>query len=399
MPAGREEPPQPDVLRAIEEHCLRGLAVAARAPDLLVVRVERLRDLAVEHPADVGLVDPHAEGGRGDDHLQIRVHEPLLHGVALAGLHAGVVGGGGHAALAQRSGELLGLPARRDVDDPRLRRRLHRVHQRTQLALGPPLAVEALDREPDVGPVEAAHEHGRIAQPEPLDDLLAHRRRRRRGEGEDRGPPERLRRRSDAQVLGPEVVAPFGDAVRLVDHQQRRMCHRQLGQHVLVGELLGGQEQELERILGELGERPLALGRGQARVDLRRAARGALPEVLDLVALEGDQRRDDDRRALDQQPGDLVDRRLAGAGRHHDQRVAAREHGLDRLTLARSQRLEPERLARDPLDPVLHGLRLPGAARRQTRRAARDGRGRRSAPIRGIHARRRASFVSARSSP
>ena len=71
VPAG-EEAPQAEVLRAVEQHDLGGLAVAAGAPDLLVVGVQRLGDVGVEDPAHVGLVDAHAERGRRDDHVAAR---------------------------------------------------------------------------------------------------------------------------------------------------------------------------------------------------------------------------------------------------------------------------------------------------------------------------------------
>jgi hypothetical protein len=48
----------------------------------------------------------------------------------------------------------------------------------------------------------------------------------------------------------------------------------------------------------------------------------------DLVALQGDQRRDDHREPAEDQPGDLIDGGLAAAGRQHGQRVAP---GDDRL--------------------------------------------------------------------
>ena len=120
-------------------------------------------------------------------------------------------------------------------------------------------------------------------------------------------------------------------------------------------QLLGREEEELERALGELVQRVLALGGRDRRVQLRRTARGELVEGLHLVALERDQRRDDDRRARGQQPGDLVDRRLARAGRHHDQRVVAGERGLDPLPLSRTQLRVSERLSRDPVDPRFVG--------------------------------------------
>ncbi len=127
---------------------------------------------------------------------------------------------------------------------------------------------------------------------------VAHGRRGGRGEGEHRRAPERLDRRAEPQVLRPEVVAPLGDAVRLVDHEQRRRRATASSSSTSgVGELLGREEDELERVLGQLGERGLALGGRDGRVELRRAARRALAQVVDLVALERDQRRDDDGRA------------------------------------------------------------------------------------------------------
>ena len=99
-----------------------------------------------------------------------------------------------------------------------------------------------------------------VAQAEPLGDLVAHRRRGGGGEREDRRAAERLGRRAQPQVVGPEVVAPLGDAVRLVDHEQRGPRDRELVEHVVVGELLGREEDELERVLGQLGQRRVALG-------------------------------------------------------------------------------------------------------------------------------------------
>ena len=49
--------------------------------------------------------------------------------------------------------------------------------------------------------------------------------------------------------------------MRLVDHEQRDVGDGQLVEHLLAGELLGRQEQELERPLGQLVQRVLALAR------------------------------------------------------------------------------------------------------------------------------------------
>ena len=59
-----------------------------------------------------------------------------------------------------------------------------------------------------------------------------------------------------------------------------------------------------------------------------------------------------------QQPGDLVDRRLARAGRHDHQRVASGERGLDRLALPGPQRRD----SRTPRAPRARSwIRRPGA--------------------------------------
>ena len=47
------------------------LPVAARAPDLLVIRFQASRQRGVDHGADVGLIDAHAEGDGGDHHLDL----------------------------------------------------------------------------------------------------------------------------------------------------------------------------------------------------------------------------------------------------------------------------------------------------------------------------------------
>ena len=82
--------------------------------------------------------------------------------------------------------------------------------------------------------------------------------------------------------------------MRLVHHEQGDACLRQLRPRVRARELLGREEQELHVALFDLGDGELALGLRQRRVELDRAL---LARGLDLVALERDQRRDDDRGA------------------------------------------------------------------------------------------------------
>ncbi len=160
---------------------------------------------------------------------------------------------------------------------------------------------------------------------------------------------------ADPAVVGPEVVAPVGDAVRLVDDQQPA-GGGQPGQHLVaearVVEPLGADQQHVDlagadRVLDRL---PVLDVGG---VDRHRADAGALGGG-DLVAHQREQRRDDHGRAgalLAQQQGrHEVDRRLAPAGALHDQRAAA---------------VHRQRLDRRPLVLAQHGVvACPTSARR-----------------------------------
>ena len=61
-----------------------------------------------------------------------------------------------------------------------------------------------------------------------------------------------------------------------------------------------------------------------------------------LVAHQRDERRDDDREAVEREPRQLVAERLARARRHDDERVSPVERRLDGLLLPGAKRLVPE---------------------------------------------------------
>jgi hypothetical protein len=69
-------------------------AVAPRAADLLVVAFESRRQPGVNHGANIGLVDSHAEGNGGHHHLQFARLEGRLHALARLRIETRMVGGG-----------------------------------------------------------------------------------------------------------------------------------------------------------------------------------------------------------------------------------------------------------------------------------------------------------------
>ena len=106
-----EELAQAQVLGPVVQDGGGGFAVAPGAADLLVVAVQRLGDVRVDHEADVGFVDAHAERGGGHHDVEFVVEELLVDPVPLALLPAGVVRLGAQAAFGELGGVGLGVLA------------------------------------------------------------------------------------------------------------------------------------------------------------------------------------------------------------------------------------------------------------------------------------------------
>ena len=144
------------------------------------------------------------------------------------------------------------------------------------------------------------------------------------------------------QVVGPEVVAPFRDAVRLVDREERDASARELREEALVVEALRRHVEELQRAVAEsLADLTLLVGI-EARVEPGRLDAASLQEV-DLVLHQRDQRRDDDRHAVEHQRRQLVAEALAAAGRKDGQRRPAGQQRLHDPLLTRPKGAEAER--------------------------------------------------------
>ena len=195
------------------------------------------------------------------------VEEPLVHRVAVGALHPGVVG--------RRR-------ARRGRAAPRRRRRCPCGWRSRPGRCSRPSAHSSTVRSTTsrrrrssswnrcavrcrFGPVERGDDLGGVAQPQPRRDVGAGRGRGRRGQRDHRRVPEPLDHRAQPQVVGPEVVAPLGDAVRLVDDEQRDAGGAQGVDDLVVGQLLGGEEDVLGGAVAQLLPRPAGLRAPSAR--------------------------------------------------------------------------------------------------------------------------------------
>ena len=71
----------------------------------------------MDDETDVGLVHSHAEGNGRDDDARLTAHEAVLVRGAQSRLESGVIGHRAYAVITEDPGQVLSIPARRDVDD------------------------------------------------------------------------------------------------------------------------------------------------------------------------------------------------------------------------------------------------------------------------------------------
>ena len=316
--------PDVTVLQGRQQHHRRARArgdPAAGAADLLVVGDRRLRRPQVDDEAQ-RRVEAHAERGRRDQGLDPPRDQVVLEREALGGLGLPGVRRHGVPPAAEVVGHLLRGRDREAVDDagPGLLGEV--VGQPRQPLLS---RAQPHHPEPQGVAVERAAQHQHVGA-----QLL-------RDVGGDPGVGggggrqhgdavgQLGQQRAQPPVVGPEVVSPVGDAVRLVDDQQAG-GRGQPGQHLVaeagVVEALGRDQQHVDEAGGDVVVDLLPL-LDVGGVDGHGPDAGPLGGG-DLVAHQGQERRDDHGRSgpggPEQGGGDEVDRRLAPAGALDHQR-------------------------------------------------------------------------------
>ena len=168
----------------------------------------------------VGLVDAHAEGDRGGDHHLLGMDERGLVARAHLRLEAGVIRQRRPPVARELLGDLLGLVAARRIDD---RRAGLRRQQLAQLLAG---LLAVADMIADVRPVEAGDDQAVFGDSELGEDVGAGARVGGRGQRQPRHVGMIVEQRPQLAIVGPEVVAPFADAMRFVDRDQRQRRRR-----------------------------------------------------------------------------------------------------------------------------------------------------------------------------
>ena len=199
------------------------VAVAAGAASLLVVGLDALGHVVVDHVAHVGLVDAHAKGVGGNHHLNIVVDKGALALAAGVVAHAGMVATNANAAGAQSLGKLScqridGLAGRAIHDAALARMRNHIVaHPR-----GLSLVAHLLAAKVEVLAIEARHHRRRVLQAEHLLNVRTHALSRCSSKGRHDGALRQgIDELANLQIGGAEILAPLAHAVGLVNGHER----------------------------------------------------------------------------------------------------------------------------------------------------------------------------------
>ena len=343
------------------------VAVTAGAARLLVVGLDALGHVVVDHVAHVGLVDAHAKGVGGNHHLDIVVDKGALALTTGVVAHAGMVAANTNAAGAQRLGKLacqrIDRLAGRTIHDAALARMRNHI---VAYPRGLGFVAHLLAAKVEVLAIEARHHRRGVLQAEHLLDIRAHTLGRCSGKGRhDRALRQGIDELANLQVGGAEILAPLAYAVGLVNGHERhanaggtRSLLRK-GQKARLEQALGRHIHKLITALAHPLEHGVLLGRGKAGVEIA-GARTRREQRAGLVLHKRQQRAHHKGDAGQHKCRHLVANGLAGACGHNAERIAAGKDRIHHAILSRAKRgvakIGAERVERHLLHAIGHGF-------------------------------------------
>ncbi len=178
-----------------------------------------------------------------------------------------------------------------------------------------------------------------VAQLELLDDVVPHAPRRARRERRDGTIGKALAQPAQLPILRPEFVAPFRDAMRLVDRKQRNRDAREPFERIRARQPLRRNIQQAVSPVARLADQ-FRLLRIREHAIQRRGLNPHLRELRHLILHQRDQRRNHDHGLPGKhRRGKLVAERFPSAGRHHHARVAIFEQAPHDAVLQRTKRI------------------------------------------------------------
>ena len=319
-------------IRVAEQQQAVGVfAVAPGASDLLIIAFDVLRQIVMQNKANVRLIDAHAEGDGRHHDLRVVADERLLIALPRRVLHSGVIRLHGKMLPRERVGHVLDLLARRAIDDAglirKLRQKVHRLPHRLRLLP---------DLQKKIFPVETGEKRVRIGETQALLDVLLDARRRGGGQGHADGLRKARPAFDKLPVFGAEIMPPFRNAMRFVNHQCIHALRRQQRERSRHQQRFWRKVEQFDFVPRDAGDVLAVRFRRKRAIqrDRRNAKRG---QLLDLIFHQGNERRHHDGQAVKNQRRNLVAERLSAAGRHNHQRIFPRQDVFDDFLLQRAK--------------------------------------------------------------
>ena len=164
-----------------------------------------------------------------------------------------------------------------------------------------------------------------------LDDVAADAIGGRGRQGDGRRVAQQLAEIAQAGVVGAEIVSPLADAMGLVDRQQLRSHRRGPPRGTARCETAPAPRRPAGTARPPCwSSRAYCSAIGRRAVDERDRQPERL-ELIDLVLHQGDQRRDDQRQAVEDHGRQLVAEAFSAAGGHDAEAIPPRKHRRNHL--------------------------------------------------------------------
>ena len=326
-----------EVIGTNKTFAVRRQAITSGTTDFLRMILQTLRHVVMNHRADVRLVDAHAKRNRCHNHARLATHEGRLRrGTKIIG-QSRMIRRCRKPLRLEKCRNLFGSFLPRDIDHGRTIDRRQTLKQ-NRFSLGRRAGGDAQIK---IRPVKPERDMILLCDPKRAPDVRRNFRRRGRGQGQHSGnfqPPAKPR---DLEVVRPEIVTPFGNAVGLIHRDHRHIPSPHPLAKPLVGQPLRRDVQHPQPPgIQVLIQGPQALGIHR-RIQPRR--RNPPPrQRLDLILHQRNQRRNHQGQTLERKRRQLITQGFAATGRKNCQHRPPGHQRPDDLGLTASQRLMAE---------------------------------------------------------
>jgi len=224
-----------------EQKAIGGKGVASGAACFLVILLDALREGEMNDRAYSSFVDAQAEG-HGTDHDADFIGHPFFLILAAGGaFHLAMIADGGDAVFLE---EIDGVPDAGNRwgvnDDAAVRDLFDRAEEQFILCSAVALANDVAQ----IGTAKAGDVLVRIAKAELLDDVVADPLGGAGGESGYRTVRKKFAQPAKLAILGAEIVSPFGDAMGLIDREERDGHAAEPGGSAVEGDAFGREIEE-----------------------------------------------------------------------------------------------------------------------------------------------------------